>query len=78
MTRDEAQELATRMNYNGCTSSLIYGVQWDLVLKYIETKFAEENASSDIKTKLTSNSTTIGNYYNSEFTLNRGKFAQYI
>ena len=69
--RDEAQELATRMNYNGCTSSLIFGIQWDLVLKYIETK------EPDQKTNLTSNSTTIGNYYNSEFTLNRGKFATY-
>ena len=69
--RDEAQELATRMNYNGCTSSLIFGIQWDLVLKYIETK------EPDQKTNLTSNSTTIGNYYNSSFELKRGKFAQY-
>ncbi len=77
VTRDEAQELATRMNYVDCTSSLMFGIQWDLVLKYIETKFVEKNASSDIRTKLISNSTTIGNYYNSEFILNRGKFAQY-
>ena len=69
--RDEAQELATRMNYNGCTSSLIFGIQWDLVLKYIETK----NATT--LDKLKTNSTTIGNYYDSEFTLNRGKFAQW-
>ncbi len=68
--RDEAQELATRMNYNECTSSLIFGIQWDLVLKYIETK----NATT--KSNLISDSTTIGNYYNSAFTLNRGKFAQ--
>ena len=84
VTRDEAQELATRMNYNGCTSSLIFGIQWDLILKYIEEKTVElaEEANkntvrTDIKSKLTSNSTTIGNYYNSEFTLNRGKFATY-
>ena len=70
VTRDEAQELATRMNYNECTSSLIFGIQWDLVLKYIETK----NATT--KSNLISDSTTIGNYYNSAFTLNRGKFAQ--
>ena len=71
VTRDEAQTLAERMNYDGVTSSLIYGVQWDLVLKYFETK------EPDQKSNLTSNSTTIGNYYNSAFTLNRGKFAQY-
>ena len=70
VTRDEAQELATRMNYNGCTSSLIFGIQWDLVLKYIETKNPAQSSN------LISNSTKIGNYYNSEFTLNRGKFAK--
>ena len=71
VTRDEAQELATRMNYNGCTSSLIFGIQWDLTLKYIETKNPAQKAN------LISDSTTIGNYYNSAFTLNRGKFAKY-
>ncbi len=60
----QAQELASGMDYEGCTSSLIFGVQWDLILKYIENKFLEKNASSDIKTKLTSNSITIGNYNN--------------
>ncbi len=64
VTRDEAQKLATRMNYEECTSSLIFGVQWDLTLKHIENKIMEKNDNSDIKTKLTSNSTTIGNYNN--------------
>jgi hypothetical protein len=68
--RDEAQILAKRMNYNEVTSSLMYGIQWDLALKYIEAK------NPDQKSNLISNSTTIGNYCNSEFTLNRGKFAQ--
>ena len=81
--RDEAQELATRMNYNGCTSSLIFGIQWDLTLKYIEEKTVEaveeankDTVRTDIKSKLTSDSRTIGNYYNSAFILNRGKFAK--
>ena len=56
VTRDEAQTLAERMNYDGVTSSLIYGVQWDLVLKFIETK----NATT--KANLTSDSASIGNY----------------
>ena len=83
VTRDEAQELATRMNYNGCTSSLIFGIQWDLTLKYIEEKTVEaveeankDTVRTDIKSKLTSDSRTIGNYYNSAFILNRGKFAK--
>ena len=71
VTRDEAQTLAERMNYNGCTSSLIFGIQWDLVLKYIETKNPAQ------KSNLLTNSTSIGNYYNSSFELKRGKFAQY-
>ena len=81
--RDGAQELATRMNYNGCTSSLIFGIQWDLTLKYIEEKTVElaeeankDTVRADIKNKLTSKSTEIGNYYNSAFILNRGKFAK--
>ena len=71
VTRDEAQILATKMNYENCTSSLIFGIQWDLMLKYIETK------NETLKSNLISDSTTIGNYYNSEFALSRGKFAQY-
>ena len=54
--RDQAQTLAEGMNYTGVTSSLIYGLQWDLVLKFIETKGATTNAD------LTSNSKAIGNY----------------
>ncbi len=77
VTRTQAKVLAEQVESGSYTSSLMFGVQWDLVLKYIETKFLEKNTSSDIKTKLNSNSTTIGNYYNSVFTLNRGEFAQY-
>ena len=58
VTRDEAQILAERMNYKNCTSSLIFGLQWDLTLKYIETK------KSTTKENLLSDSTSIGNYNN--------------
>ncbi len=71
VTRDDAQILAQRMNYEDCTSSLIFGLQWDLILKYIEIKKPLQ------KSNLATDSTSIGNYYNSEFTLERGKFAQY-
>ena len=71
VTRDEAQLLATKMGYNDCTSSLIFGIQWDLLLKYIETK------NITVQEILTKNSTTVGNYYNSELVLNRGKFAKH-
>ena len=67
VTRDEAQTLAERMNYDGVTSSLIYGVQWDLVLKFIETKGATAKAN------LTSDSTTIGNYSDNLWNITNAK-----
>ena len=75
VTRTQAKVLAEQVESGSYTSSLMFGVQWDLVLKYIQTK--KEATVTDIKTKLNSNSIPIGNYYNSEFTLNRGKFAKY-
>ena len=58
VTCSQAQALASGMvkseNY---TSSLMFGVQWDLVLKYLETK---GTAQAD----LTADSTSWGNYYN--------------
>ena len=71
VTRTQAKVLSEKVESGSYTSSLMFGVQWDLALKYIETKNATSQAN------LTSDSTTIGNYYNSEFILNRGKFAQY-
>ncbi len=67
VTRDEAQTLATRMSYDGCTGSLIYGIQWDLILKYIETK------SATTKNNLTKDSTTIGNYWNNLWNITNEK-----
>ena len=49
----------------------MFGVQWDLVLAFMHNKGNIEDST------LTSNSATIGNYYNSTFDLNRGKYAQY-
>ena len=71
VTRTQAKVLAEQVESGSYTSSLMFGVQWDLVLKYIESK----NPSQ--KSNLLTDSTTIGNYYNSAFTLNRGKFAKY-
>ena len=71
VTRTQAQNLASNVNSGTKTSSLMFGVQWDLVLAFMHNK---GNIADSI---LTSNSTTIGNYYNSTFDLNRGKYAQY-
>ena len=80
--RTDAKVLAERVNKGSCTSSLMFGIQWDLVLKYIEEKTVEnelenkEKAREEIREKLNVKSIDIGNYYNSEFMLDRGKFAR--
>ena len=71
VTRTQAQNLASNVKSGTKTSSLMFGVQWDLVLAFMHNK----GKIADIT--LTSNSTTIGNYTNSTFDLNRGKYAQY-
>ena len=58
VTRTQAKVLSGKVESGNCTSSLMFGVQWDLVLKYIETK----NATT--QSNLNNNSTTIGNYIN--------------
>ena len=59
VTRTQAKVLAEKVESGSCTSSLMFGVQWDLILKYIEAKGAAT------KEDLTSNSTAIGNYFHS-------------
>ena len=73
VTRTQAQNLASNVNSGTKTSSLMFGVQWDLMLAFM-SKDTAKITSTDILTK---NSITIGNYYNSTFDLNRGKYAQY-
>ena len=64
ITCSEAQTLASRVLPSGgtYTSSLMFGVQWDLVLKYLETKGISQ-------ADLNSDSTTWGNYSNASFTV---------
>ena len=62
VTCSQAQTLASKMESGKYTSSLMFGVQWDLVLKYLETK---GTAQADLKT----NSTNWGNYYNNSWNI---------
>ena len=57
VTCSQAQTLANSMESGSYNTSLMFGVQWDLVLKYLETK---GTAQADLKT----NSTKWGNYDN--------------
>ena len=51
----QAQTLASNMEHGDRTTSLMFGVQWDLVMKYLETKGTSQ---ADLKT----NSTSWENY----------------
>ena len=74
VTRIQAQNLASKVNAGTKTSSLMFGVQWDLVLAFM-SKDTAKITSTDVLTK---DSTTIGNYYNSTFQLSQtGKYATY-
>ena len=72
VTRTQAQNLASNVNSGTKTSSLMFGVQWDLVLAFM-SKDTDKITSTDVLTK---NSTTIGNYRDSVFQLSQtGKYA---
>ena len=61
----QAQELSEELAIGNKTSSLMFGIQWDLVLKYLETKGVPE---SELKT----NSGSWGNYRDVEFAVEEG------
>ena len=64
VTCSQAETLAKGFATDGKTASLLFGIQWDLVLKFIKVK---ENLSDN--TLLTSNSTTWGNYFNNTYNI---------
>ena len=58
----QAQQLASQMNSGNYTSSLMFGVQWDLVLKYLEVKAVEKGTElATIQSELNLNSKSWGN-----------------
>jgi len=72
VTRTQAQNLASKVKSGTKTSSLMFGVQWDLVLAFM-SKDTAKITSTDVLTK---NSTTIGNYSDSTFQLSQtGQYA---
>ena len=67
----EAQALAQEMTpNNNYTSSLMFGIQWDLTCKFLETRGGLKTAD------INSNSTSWGNYSNVERTINSDKAKQ--
>ena len=68
VTCSEAQKLASEMPTSGeLTSSLMFGVQWNLVCKFFENTLEP--------TDINSNSGKWGNYNDVSFSLDRGKYS---
>ena len=72
VTRTQAKVLAEKVESGSYTSSLMFGVQWDLVLAFMSKDTAKITSTDD----LTTNSTTIGNYNDNLWTIKNAK-AQY-
>ena len=68
ITCKQAQTLSKSLATGGKTSSLMFGIQWDLTCKFLEEK--TDLTLADIKT----DSTNWGNYNNSSIKLIRGKY----
>ena len=67
VTCSQAQILANKID-NVDNSSLLFGIQWDCVLKYLQEKNVVDVAG------LTSNSSNWGNYREQKITITRGKY----
>ncbi len=68
--RTQAKKLAEKVNSGGYTSSLMFGIQWDLMLAFMQNKGGIDEST------LTTDSTNIGNYYNNKWSITNDK-AQY-
>ena len=70
VTSKQAQERSGLLATGGRTSSLMFGIQWDLVMKHIEKK--QGKTKEELKTK----STEWGNYLDSTFNITKGKYSE--
>ena len=73
----DAQQLANGMATGNKTSSLMYGIQWDLVCKFLEVKSHWDTSTNTAQYYIKENSTSWGNYGNSTFTINSTKAKKY-
>ena len=85
VTRTQAKKLAEQVESGSYTSGLMFGVQWDLLLKFIEEKTVTKTNDANkklvkekIEKELNNDSTNIGNYNNnlSNITNTNAKFSK--
>ena len=74
VTCSDAQQLANGMSTGNKTSSLMYGIQWDLVCKFLEVKGNWDTTTNTAQYYIKENSSSWGNYSDSSITLARGKY----
>ena len=68
ITRTQAKVLAESINSGNYTSSLLFGIQWDLICKFIEN-------NSDLKyIDIADDSSSWANTYYSSFTIQKGRY----
>ena len=70
VTNKQAQEKSKELATGGRTSSLMFGIQWDLVLKHIENK------QGKTQEELKRDSSTWGNYKGATFEITKGKYSE--
>ena len=73
----DAQQLANGMSTGNKTSSLMFGIQWDLVCKFLEVKGNWDTTTNTAQYYIKENSTSWGNYNSSTFTINSAKAKEY-
>ena len=56
----KSKEFASANNYTSVTSTLIYSVQWDAIMQWIDPEYKNENCN--VQTSFVANSTGKGNY----------------
>ena len=64
----QAEKLSEKLSTDKNKCTLMFGIQWDLVLKYLETNGVSNN-------ELKNDSSSWGNYSNVSFIINRGKYS---
>ena len=56
----KAKDFAGENNYTSVTSTLIYGIEWDAIMQWIDPEY--KNGNCNIQTSFVANSTGKGNY----------------
>ena len=77
VTCSQAQGLASDMKTGNKTSSLLFGIQWDLVCKYLEVNGDWDKTTNTSTYYINENSTNWGNYNNAKLSKLSGKYVIY-